>query len=97
MKLHWQVLIGMAAGIAVGFGLHSFEATPYTGASVRDAEGAVEIAVLSGPAAKSRLRPGDAITAIVLRRGADDERRVDVSDGASFEAAVRSAEVGEHR
>lgn len=95
MKLHWQVLIGMVAGVAVGFALHAFEARPYTGASVRTGERAAEVTALSGPAAKSRLKPGDEVLAVVLRRGASDEQRVEVSDADAFAAAVRGAEVGD--
>lgn len=95
MKLHWQVLIGMLAGIAVGFGLHAFEARSYSGAVVRDGDEAARVAAITGPSAKSRLRPGDEVVGVILQRGGDDERRVSVADAASFEEAVRSAEVGD--
>src|SRR5690606_23333794 len=81
--------------IGVGFGLHAFEADPYTGVAARDVDAGVEVAQLAGPSAKSKLRLGDAITAIVVERGAEGERRIDVRDAAAFAATVNEAEVGD--
>jgi Na+/H+-dicarboxylate symporter len=96
VKLHWQVLIGMAAGAALGLALHATDAVPYSGVEVRSHDNAVQVAALKHHAKKrSKLRPGDTITALVLARGTDAERRFAIATPEDFAAAVAQTKLGD--
>jgi proton glutamate symport protein len=95
VKLHWQVLIGMAAGIALGLALQTTDATPDTGLELRAAEGAVAVGRATGPAARAGLVPGDPLEAIVVRRGEPDEERRALLVPAQLDEAVAALDLGD--
>lgn len=96
MKLHWKVLIGMAAGVILGLALQLFvPAQPTTGLSLEAGDGALVVRGKAGPAAKSKLQPGDRVVALVVNRGGDDERRVPVATVEDFQRAIADRSLGE--
>lgn len=109
MKLHWKILIWMAAGIVVGLGFQQFlEAPSWPGVELSDGEsgegGAVITSIASGGpvdkinSSKARVgppfKPGDVITGVVLERGQDDERLYPVDEASDFESLVAETKQG---
>lgn len=110
MKLHWKILVWMAAGVVVGLGFQKFlDAPSWAGLEVAssgaaDRPGAVITEVDSGgPVAKSnkskaRVGPpvavGDLITGVIVNRGQPEERLAPITDKASFDDLVSSTKHG---
>ncbi|MFQ5654299.1 MAG: cation:dicarboxylate symporter family transporter [Planctomycetota bacterium] len=80
MKLHWKILIWMAAGVLAGLCMQGFLAAPgWLGASLTDHEDGgvrIESVVPGAPAAKAKLGAGDRVHAIILNRGQEQREEI---------------------
>ncbi len=93
MKIHWKILIWLLAGALGGALLQAFVAGGPTGdVKLKDADGA--LVVVSAPS-NSGLVSGDVLRALVLGRGRPEQRRIQLTDVASYKAAIASADVGD--
>jgi Na+/H+-dicarboxylate symporter len=87
MKFHWKVLTWMLAGALVGLAMQAALPAPaITGATWATTEEGVEVASASGPAAKAGLAPGTVVRAVVLKRGSEQEERVEVRTADELES-----------
>ncbi len=103
MKIHWQILLALAAGLLVGGAFQRYlDADPWVGLSfAADAPGGGAVVAASSPgspASKMRpqLSPGAVISSVILHRGDKDaERRVPITSAADFEALLAQSGMGE--
>lgn len=98
MQFHWKVLAWMLAGVLVGLGMQSaLDAPAYSGASFAAADGGGLVLVeANGPAAKAKgLAVGDVVSAAIVGRGRDDERRTELSTPEDFEGFLGASENGQ--
>lgn len=103
MKIHWQILLALSAGLLVGGAFQSFlDADPWVGLEFADdapGGGAVIQATNPGsPAAKSSpvLGAGAVIDSVIVHRGdSDDERLLPITSAADFEALLAGAGMGD--
>jgi len=104
MKIHWQILIALVAGLIVGGVFQSYlDADPWVGLEFAPESapgtGAVIKAVAEkSPAARSkpRLGSGDAIQSVIRHRGdPDSETRVAIASAADFASLLSEAAMGE--
>jgi len=100
MKLHWKVLLWMAAGVV--FGLVTplvFDGGRYIGATFEAAEGGGAVRVTQvasgGPAAGARVAVGDEFVALWQRKGTETEERVPLGSDADVRAELERAERGD--
>jgi len=87
MKLHWKVLIGMLLGLLAGLALQAaYPAPAWLGATFVPAEGGVAVdRIRSGsPVAKAKLQRGDVLTTVILGRGSDEERTIELREVSSL-------------
>lgn len=98
MKLHWKILIWLAAGVLVGAFLQlGLPAAPWVGLHLIDAPGGgarVQGVAPTGPAAEARIQRGDVITSI--SRGQPPlQEEVAVEGAEDAQRAIASARIGE--
>ena len=95
MKLHTQVLVGMALGIAVGVSLQALFAAPTTtGLRVAQTPEGLRVQAARGPAQKAGLRSGDVITGRIVGHGTAQVRAQTFDDVDAFERATAQLEPG---
>ncbi|MCA8961137.1 MAG: dicarboxylate/amino acid:cation symporter [Planctomycetes bacterium] len=104
MKLHWKILIWMAAGITVGFLLQKLLDGPIAlGAKLEERDGGVVVAGLEGyglgekdkALGHPRFAVGDHLVGVILNRGREaQERRFPVSTVADVDSALREVSKG---
>jgi len=82
MSFHWKVLVWMFAGLAVGLGMQwTLEAPAWAGITFEQHPEGVQVTSLAkgGPGAKAKLASGDVFVGVVLRRGGEDEERMELT------------------
>ncbi|MFT4711028.1 MAG: proton glutamate symport protein [Bacteroidia bacterium] len=99
MSFHWKVLIWMAAGVLVGFGLQfGLDGPAYSGAKWAEDPGGIRLVAASGPAAKSSkggLDTGSVATSVTLHRGSEEEQTLPLSSPEDFDTAMASCANGD--
>ncbi|MFT7463221.1 MAG: proton glutamate symport protein [Pseudohongiellaceae bacterium] len=101
MKIHWQIMLALAAGLLVGGVFQSFlHADPWVGLELADgADGAVVQSTVPGsPAGKTRptLASGAIIQSVILHRGsATEEALVTISSAADFDTVLAGSGMGD--
>jgi Na+/H+-dicarboxylate symporter len=104
MKIHWQILLALIAGLVVGGVFQKYlDADPWVGLELAPdsvpAGGAVIVSISdNSPAASSnpRLAVGDAIVSVIRHRGdAESETRVAIASAAEFQSLLSEAAMGE--
>ena len=96
MNFTVKVLVWMVAGLGAGLLIQRTTGAPATaGIGWTEVEDGIQIASVSGPAARSKLQPGPTVTAVIRRRGAPDEERTSVATPGDFEALLADSANGE--
>ena len=98
MKLHWQVLIALVAGVLVGWWFQArTDAAPTLGLTLRGDGGGVVVDAIApgGPAAGSKLRLDARLTAVVRHQGEAREQVVPLGAPGDLDALVGACELGE--
>jgi Na+/H+-dicarboxylate symporter len=98
MKLHWKVLLWMAAGVLVGLiAPRVFDGGRWIGATFAADDGAVRVESVAGggPAAGGKVAPSDRFTAVWRFRGAPDEERIALTAPADVVRALERSERGD--
>jgi proton glutamate symport protein len=100
MKLHWKVLLWMAAGLIVGLVMQATLAAPaWTGARFAAADaGGIEVTAVAAksPAAKGKLKKGDRFEAVIQYRGKSGrEQTVALQTPADLQALLDASQNGE--
>jgi len=96
MQTHWKVLLWMLAGLVVGLAFQFFlEAPAYGGARWVQADGGLELISTKGPSAKSKLQVGGVYHQVILDRGKEEERALDLRVPEDYDAALAESENGE--
>ena len=92
MKEHWKIMIWLLGGVLVGLGLQFFaEGYPQSQITLRQDD---RMLVVEQVPSGSHVRAGDAVTALVLRRGTRNEERHTFSDLDSYRNILHSLPIG---
>ncbi len=103
MKLHWKILIWLAAGVLVGILFQQFLAAPaWIGADVAKDAPRIENFVPGGPIDRTNtsktdspsFAPGDRITEVVRNRGQQNEQIYTITDRESLLSCLEELEHG---